>query len=999
MTDRPPSHRNSSAEDEHNSGEIPSLHVDREPIDLQSPYNGGHVERTQCKAKSRVCPTMTASRSPVDSVLSKSILLSRLPLTGAVGMDTPLVVITEIADAHGISYNLDYLEDQMYIRDLIIMINNRPVPRSCPTIQDLRPKEPSRFQGAMPKVVQVSNPEMQGISQETITDQNEINTVRSFSPDNYRQIARYVNDTVNWDADSLITAFDYLVGFFDKSVLQSIRPDFSYGKQTPDDPYLLNACVIYSACRFHGIKCDFDTTGLEMSNALRTYMMCDSFDIRDRIISLLTRDNSSKIGLLNALVSLESFANEYHPDHPTLQREIDPSKSHHSSTDDSSRLEEPSGIGPGVALSMITDSSYEMTIDEHTDANVFQAAGSTEAVEKNIDQQNEEVVTTFVQEPNVDASQLLEEPIEGSALESHSEQTLHTFNPLFHHQILTGRKIDPPILEIEDNSGTSTSDSNASVRFIPRRRSINRPPRESNTLGHNAIIASAHRISSRTTKLGSGKGRGTQLHRTLLNQDVGVQVRRHLDSAMNGQMRRDGPAHIPPESRRTLGSRKYRPRQRKKIDFVIDQSINSKGPTYNELSESATTIRDFLGRSSENNLFNIRSYADVVAAAAVIYKIDITGVADPVSEFRSLQETPYIPNDKGLSERLNKMYQEVYSPYLDVVFNPNLPRAFYTVSQLRGHTLNEGYTVADITNVDLYELLQVSHLSTTFLHGKLPNIENECTNITFEDIDDLDIDAVVCHGIISDRLIRENKESPRNTLHAYTYDELFETFSIYKVFQDPASVQNKFFNDREISKLMALATHDIRPGESDENYDTRKRLSRQIGYIRTITRGIGKEACEFRSMYQTSTSSKRKEIDRMIWAFHAIAMNMRGWLGVGPYPIAKACVDNQAIVDVRVSDGIGEFEQLCQSLGEIGALFLRLPLVRYRNHTFVRSNDKTDGLTILDRLNIVKQGDTGFNIASCIRITSNWFASTVHRYMTILEIDPKFDITLLREIA
>ena len=38
-----------------------------------------------------------------DLSATDSILLSRLSLSGAVGSDTPLIVITEIADAHGIS--------------------------------------------------------------------------------------------------------------------------------------------------------------------------------------------------------------------------------------------------------------------------------------------------------------------------------------------------------------------------------------------------------------------------------------------------------------------------------------------------------------------------------------------------------------------------------------------------------------------------------------------------------------------------------------------------------------------------------------------------------------------------------------------------------------------------------------------------------------------------------------------------------------------------------
>lgn len=196
-----------------------------------------------------------------------------------------------------------------------------------------------------------------------------------------------------------------------------------------------------------------------------------------------------------------------------------------------------------------------------------------------------------------------------------------------------------------------------------------------------------------------------------------------------------------------------------------------------------------------------------------------------------------------------------------------------------------------------------------------------------------------------------------------------------------------------------MANHDIWHEESKRLFKIRQNLALEIGYIQTISREIGKETREFQLIYERSSKDIKDKIISMLWDFHTVAMNMRGWLGVGPYPIKYAPVDKQGIVDIRVSESISKFEISCQKLGSIGDQFLRLPIFKYKNEIYSKSRDTNDGYTILDRLNIVKYGDDTDDVASCIRITSNWFSSSIHRYMTILEINPGFDIKALASIS
>ena len=61
--------------------------------------------------------------------------------------------------------------------------------------------------------------------------------------------------------------------------------------------------------------------------------------------------------------------------------------------------------------------------------------------------------------------------------------------------------------------------------------------------------------------------------------------------------------------------------------------------------------------------------------------------------------------------------------------------------------------------------------------------------------------------------------------------------------------------------------------------------------------------------------------------------------------------------------------------------------------------NREDGLTIGQRLDIVKMGNTSNRVSACIRLTSNCFGASIHRYMELLHIDPKFDIRDLRSIG
>ena len=146
------------------------------------------------------------------------IIVSRLDITGYLDSTTPKVVLLEIAEVHGIDVNVDKLWK---------VINRR----------------------AKNKLVVPYN---------------------NYS---WQFMARYVNSEYSWSKRILLKAFEHLQSFIYLSDTdlsnEQIFKDFNGGKQSPENPYSYNACVLYKLCRKYNIFTYVDMTMKEMENSIK----------------------------------------------------------------------------------------------------------------------------------------------------------------------------------------------------------------------------------------------------------------------------------------------------------------------------------------------------------------------------------------------------------------------------------------------------------------------------------------------------------------------------------------------------------------------------------------------------------------------------------------------------------------------------------------------------------------------------------------------------------
>jgi len=395
---------------------------------------------------------------------------------------------------------------------------------------------------------------------------------------------------------------------------------------------------------------------------------------------------------------------------------------------------------------------------------------------------------------------------------------------------------------------------------------------------------------------------------------------------------------------------------------------------YNRCAENILNFTERERRDAKNNL-------EAIVMSAIYEKIDLTECEAPLTEYKLMLKKPYFPNDKGLIERFKLRKDHIRNPYLNQNFNPTLPENMYSQMDLISLIGQEGIYNTD----DYYTTLQTAYLSETFLHGRQCQTQNEY-NTFLEKINDLDYDQIVIFGI-------------RNSnFNGYTYAELTDTFSSYKRFIDP--ITNCIFTDESIEKLYLLTQRERGENESEEIYHERLDLGEEIERIKIYIKSRNKYVEEFLERYENLEDDGKKKVEIVLYNLLNTSMYMRNWDGVGDYPLSSESTnfepEKQIIVDDRVTQSLIDFENSIRDLqkfNKLGDFILNLPLMQYHSesNSFVTSNDEGEGLTIRDRIRIVRAGENeGMN--SCIRLSSNKFCATSYFYMVLLGFRLPFSI-------
>lgn len=384
---------------------------------------------------------------------------------------------------------------------------------------------------------------------------------------------------------------------------------------------------------------------------------------------------------------------------------------------------------------------------------------------------------------------------------------------------------------------------------------------------------------------------------------------------------------------------------------------------------------------------------EAVLMAAKNYKIDIYDSEYPLMEYSILYKKGVndrsFPIDSNLQDKCQK---DPYALRLDQRFNPLLPEIVYRQEDLVKMATEEGWDTEGISSYDF--LRRVYNEPTFFSYGKGPMsgvvpINSELL-IECEPVSEQDPLNLVLYG------------SRRNIADMYvlSWAELIMTFDNYREFRNPLSITNhKLFEPHTIRKLSILAR---KPCIDQNIADRRKRLVMTIDKINLETQSKMKHLNNILEVINSDGEMKIQMTNSFEYLYR-MSLTMRSLNETDQFPESGegGTIDYETTQHNVGVSAINLQEYLDSCSPWVRDTFLSLPLIIYypRENKFSTSESNFDGHTIGGRLKIVHSGENTSAISSCLRLSSNWFISTIYYYQTFFKFPVRLDITKLKHIG
>lgn len=385
---------------------------------------------------------------------------------------------------------------------------------------------------------------------------------------------------------------------------------------------------------------------------------------------------------------------------------------------------------------------------------------------------------------------------------------------------------------------------------------------------------------------------------------------------------------------------------------------------------------------------------EVVALVAAKYQLDISTSRYPFEELALLRQhgiRDYQPFDPEMV-KYYRVNPRLYS--LDYHFNPLFSERYYSGTCLETLQQRSGYQRDN--RIPAYAQLQEAYLCNSFHHGLRPRIKNSQSLYDLADLSETPSNQIITYG------------NPDEGYIFFTYSELADFFRINRAFLHPLEKRRQL-SHVEISQLRFLSCDDTYPLDDEISSENRKKLYQAISYVDAFNLEIEEDLKIFLEAYEVAEEEVKSQVKESFMKLFYAAMYMRGWLGMvedagmsteDPYPIEVAPYRPQGDVFIRVCQSLKEWHDYLGVMGDAWTKRIHnLPLVRYEDG-FVVSNDPQIGQTIGEKITIVEKGEDHNNtMGSCIRVSSGWLAASCHRYLTILGMEPPFNITKLAYVT
>lgn len=375
-----------------------------------------------------------------------------------------------------------------------------------------------------------------------------------------------------------------------------------------------------------------------------------------------------------------------------------------------------------------------------------------------------------------------------------------------------------------------------------------------------------------------------------------------------------------------------------------------------------------------------------VVLAASVHCFDLTKSELPISDYYRISDGRSL-TDKYM-EKVLLLNPEAYSVRHN--FNPFLPAALYDLPTLRSFCEREGLSISRLGNLSYYhQELCMTAMTDNFHKGVQHGVPDTfITSILNTDLNEEpeEADLIVCYGSFTSKMTM------------YTTEELTGLFETNGNFRNP---EGGVFTKTSIDKLKRIASYSQkwscnRQPSRDVAKACWRRLADAIFKAERKQENMNERCQDLQIIYSNLSKEEQREIRDILFDLRDLGMKMRGWRGGDePYPVSGNIVDSDIeLTRTAVSLSMSIFEKKCSD-SRHGSNIKSLPLVLHRDGNFIVSTEPKKGLTIGDRLAIVRDIN---NINSCIRTSSNWICSSSYNYIVAIGENPGFNIEELRHV-
>lgn len=360
------------------------------------------------------------------------------------------------------------------------------------------------------------------------------------------------------------------------------------------------------------------------------------------------------------------------------------------------------------------------------------------------------------------------------------------------------------------------------------------------------------------------------------------------------------------------------------------------------------------------------------------YDIDISSSSCPSRELIQLQNSEKFICEDNFSHnyKLNPIFFDVnryWKYHLSFLYSDK------NITTLLN---NECVNHSDIS--DPKQFLYETTLTKSIYQGIVPNCRYTDTYILKTPFEEINPKYIISYGILN-----------TNELIALTPDEIISFLNIHKDFRDFTN-EGEIMTERNIKKMILIC----------KNFPHEKSftdLLHTIRDIRLLGNVVNSKMKEFINYLKGTDETAKNNINEIFDKLFKVSMYMRGWDGESDYPLSESKCGNYAEryddIETIVLEKLRDINQSINGLSDTTKIIIKsLPLIKLseKDKSYYRSTNYDEGLSFYERLMLISTNPD--SIYACLRLSSNYLASTAQYYNALINGKNYIDIKNLEFI-